>query len=91
MCEYMKVRGPYKTDNEAFFVLADGSPVKPSQIRDILKLALIKLNLQHSLYTVHSIRAGRATEMVRRFGYSIDEVKTRGRWRSSAVYRYLKF
>ena len=83
--QYMKFRGNYKSEKEQFFIFADGS----QHIRKFLRELLDRLNLNSSLYDVHSFRGGRTSDLAK-FGYSIDRIKSMGRWRSNAVYRYLK-
>ena len=87
--EYMDMRGPYGDKLEPFFVFADKSPVKSFQLRNFLRQLLENLNLDSSLYDVHSFRSGRTSDLAE-FGYSIDQIKAMGRWKSNAVYRYLK-
>ena len=87
--KYMKIRGDYYTDEEQFFIFSDGSPVKPQHIRKTLRDLLNNLNLDSSLYDVHSFRGGRTVDLSK-FGYDIERIKSMGRWKSSAVYRYLK-
>ena len=86
---YMDIRGPYLEDKDQFFVFADKSPVKPYHMRSTLRTLLNNLNLDGSLYDVHSYRIGRTCDL-EKFGYSIDQIKSMGRWKSNAVYRYLK-
>ena len=86
---YMNTRGPYLEDGEQFFVFADNSPVKPHHMRTMLRKLIDNLNLDSSLYDVHSYRIGRTCDL-EKFGYSIDQIKSMGRWKSNAVYRYLK-
>ena len=86
---YMKIRGSFIDYSEQFFVFADRSPVKPFHLRSTLRELIEDLNLDSSLYDVHSFRSGRTCDLAK-FGYSIDEIKTMGRWKSNAVYRYLK-
>ena len=87
--QYMRVRGDYTSENEQFFIFSDGSPVRPHHIRKLLRELLEKLNLDSALYDVHSFRGGRTSDLAK-FGYSIDRIKSMDRWRSNAVYRYLK-
>ena len=87
--KYMNFRGPYLDDNEPFFVFKDRLKVKPYQVRTTLRLLLSRLGLDESLYDVHSFRIGRTSDL-EKFGYSIDQIKSMGRWKSNAVYRYLK-
>ena len=86
---YIKERGGYNSRDENFFVLRDKSIVKPIHPNRILKLCLNRINIDPSLYLVHSLRAGRACDMLKQ-GYSIDHIKCIGRWKSNAVYKYLK-
>ena len=86
---YMTIRGGYDDETEEFFVFRDRSPAKPHQVRTILREMLDNLNLDSSLYDVHSFRIGRTCDLYK-FGYSIDRIKSMGRWKSNAVYKYLK-
>ena len=91
LSNYMEIRGDYLSETEPLFVFIDRSPVTPSHVRNSLKKILKNLNLQADLYNTHSFRAGRSTEMLMDFGYSLSEVMRAGRWRSTnAVMRYLK-
>ena len=87
--KYMQLRGPYLNPSEVFFVFKDKSPVKACQFRKILRDMLDSINLDGSLYDVHSFRIGRTCDLAK-FGYSIDQIKAMGRWKSNAVYRYLR-
>ena len=86
---YGSMRGNYNFDNDHFFVFRDGSPLKTSQVRGVLKTALKKLNLEPKLYGTHSLRIGRATDLLK-FGVSVNRIKILGRWRSNAVFRYIR-
>ena len=87
--KYMSYRGSYFDDNEQFFIFADRTPVHPHQIRKILRDLLDDIGLNSTLYDVHSFRIGRTSDL-EKFGYSIEAIKSMGRWKSNAVYRYLK-
>ena len=87
--EYMKIRGSYFDENEQFFILTDRSPIQPQQIRKILRELLTAIGLNSSLYDVHSFRIGRTCDL-EKFGYGIETIKSMGRWKSNAIYRYLK-
>ena len=87
--DFFTIRGDYDSENEQFFVFRDKSPVKPCHMRATLKAILRQLRLNASLYDTHSFRAGRATDL-QNFGYDIEEIKKLGRWRSNAIYQYLK-
>ena len=85
----MKARGSYLDENEQFFIFKDKSPVQPYHIRKILRSILDNINLDSKLYDVHSLRSGRTVDLAK-FNYDIEKIKQMGRWRSNAVYRYLK-
>ena len=87
--QYMHMRGPYVEDEEQFFMFADRSPVKPQHFRDTLRLLLENINLDSTLYDVHNFRSGRTCDLYK-YGYSIERIKAMGRWKSNAVYIYLK-
>ena len=86
---FMSTRGSYKSEEEQFFVFADRSPVCPHHFRSTLRSLISKIDLDPLLYDVHSFRSGRTCDLYK-FGYSIDQIKSMGRWKSNAVYRYLK-
>ena len=81
--QYMAIRGSYNSTTEPFFVFADRSPVKPNQVRTLLRKLLDTLNLNSTLYDVHSFRIGRTCDLAK-FGYSIDQIKAMGMWKSNA-------
>ena len=83
------VRMQCQSDDEPFFVFTDGSPVKPVVVRNLLKRLLKRLNINPKLYNCQSFRIGRATDLAK-FGISIEVIKHLGRWKSNAVYKYLK-
>ena len=86
---YRKVRGGYITKSEQFFIFSDGSPLTARHLRTTLRQIILKLGLNEKLYDVHSFRIGRATDLFRQ-GISIEKIKDLGRWKSNAVYKYLK-
>ena len=87
--DFLSLRGSYQTDLDPLFIFRDGTPVKPRHVRQILKSVLVLLNLDASLYGTHSFRIGRATDLTKD-GFSVEEVKRLGRWKSNAVYKYIK-
>ena len=76
-------------DQEHFFVFRDKSEIQPKIVRQMLRRVISNLGLDALLYDVHSLRAGRSTDLYK-LGYSVEQVKQTGRWRSNIVYRYLK-
>ena len=87
--DYGDIRGGYVDDHEQFFVFSDGSPVKPYQVRAVLRAALRKLKLNPKLYDTHSFRIGRASDLMKN-GKTIDQIKKVGRWKSNAVFKYIR-
>ena len=87
--EYMRLCGNFVNDNKNFFIFRHKLRISPENIRRTLSTAIKRIGLDASLYGFHSMRAGRVTDLIK-FGYSIDFVKRVGRWKSNAVYRYIK-
>ena len=65
------------------------SPITPLQARNTLRKILKSLNIDLTLYSLHSFRIGRSGDLLK-LGYTIEWVKILGRWRSNIVYRYLR-
>ena len=86
---YISAQGDYINENENFFVFSDKTAVKPKHPNKVLKTCLQRINIDDSLYLVHSLRAGTACDMLKQ-GHTIDHIKYVGRWKSNAVYKYLK-
>ena len=86
---YVNLRGSYKDDNENFFIFRDGNAVQPDQVRKVLRSCLDGVNLNGDLYNTHSFRIGRSVDL-RKEGTDLDLLKRVGRWRSNAVYKYLR-
>ena len=74
---------------DQFFVFRDGTPVRADQFRSVLKQAIEDAGLDQDNYDTHSLRIGRTKDLFAA-GYSIDQIKDAGGWRSNAVYNYLK-
>ena len=87
--KFLHLRGDYVNEDEQFFMFADGSPVRPCHVRSTLRKILTKLNINCYLYDSHSLRIGRTSNLFKQ-GISIDNIKKMGRWRSNAVYKYIK-
>ena len=87
--KYIQLRGTYDEDEEQFFVFRDKQPVKPAQATAILKLMIERLGLDNTLYSMHSFRIGRTSDLIK-FKYPLDEVKRLGRWKSNAVLKYIR-
>ena len=89
MRKFLDVRGGYQMDNEPLFVFRGNNPVTPMHACTLLKTVLNNLGLNHTSYGMHSFRIGRTTDLIK-FGYSIDEVKLMGRWKSNVIYKYIR-
>ena len=87
---FLTIRGGYSGADEPLFIFSDGTPVMPKHMHRTLKEIITKCQLDPDMYDTHSFRIGRATDMLK-FGYSIEKVKRCGRWKSNAVYKYLKY
>ena len=87
--EYMKLRGGFHTDSEQFFIFREKIPVTPTHIRTVLKRCIKDVGINERFYDCHSLRVGRTCDLVR-LGFTIDEVKRLGRWKSNAVFQYIK-
>ena len=88
--EYLHLRPIACNKQEQFFVYADNSPVKPANVRKILKIMLNDMGLDHSLYGMHSFRIGRASDLLNKLKYTVESIKKIGRWGSNAIYTYLR-
>ena len=86
---YIQLRGPVKHIDENLFILSDKSNVRAPMVRQLLREILNDFNLDSALYDTHSFRIGRATDLFKS-GVSVENIKQLGRWKSNAVYRYLK-
>ena len=89
MRTFMAYRGTYITDSEGFFIFRDGSGVAACQACKVLCKVLESLNLNPKLYDTHSFRIGKASDMLK-CQIPISKIKQIGRWRSNAVFRYLR-
>ena len=88
---YLQERGAqYENNAENFFVFRDKTPVKPVHVRNNLNACISSLGLNPKDYNTMSFRSGRASDMAKSGRFSIDQIKTAGRWKSGAVYRYLR-
>ena len=87
--EYSAIRGNYVSEYEPFFCFKGGIPILHNQVSKMMKLMFTKLHLDGSLYSPKSLRSGRASDMLR-YGYSIEQIQRAGRWKSNAVFNYLR-
>ena len=87
---YFKMRRTYKSVDEQFFVFRDRTPVTAAHVRMVLKKALVENGINPQFYSSQGMRAGRATDLME-MGVSIETIKKLGRWKSSSIFRYLRY
>ena len=87
--EYLAARPEANTHTENFFVYADNSPVPITTLRSVFKLMLEKININNTLYNLHSFRIGCCVDLYN-MGVSVETIKKIGRWKSNAVFAYLR-
>ena len=87
---YTAIRRKFIHHSEQFFIYRDWSPVTPQQFCAILKKLLAINGLNPSLYSSQGIHAGRATDLAEVYHLSIEMIRKLGRWKSSAIYTYLR-
>ena len=85
--KYLAMRRKYHSQNEQFFVFMDGSPVKLTQYCRVIKDLIIRCGLNPSLYGVHGLHAGRASDLLD-LGVSVETICKLGQWKSTSVYTY---
>ena len=82
--DYLKLRKKYKDEKEQFFVFRDRTPVT-----QLLKKLLQFNNINQAFYSTHALRSGRSSDLLE-IGVSVETIRKLGRWRSNAVYTYLR-
>ena len=86
---YALMRGPFRNQDEPFFMLSDGKPVKLAQMNHCLKDCLVQLGKNPRHYSVHSFPIGRSNDLLK-LGLSVESIKRLGRWKSNAVFKYFR-
>ena len=87
---YVAMRKQRKTENEQFFVSRNRDPVTADQFRVTLRKVIEDLGLDPQMYGTHSLRAGNAVQLVES-GTPVEMVRKIGRWKSNAIYAYLRY
>ena len=86
--QYIQLRGSFVSEMEPLFTFQHNCPIQPMHIRKFLRTAIGRLGINASVYDFHSLRVGRTCDLIK-MGYSVDEVKQMGWWKSNAVYHYI--
>ena len=86
---YSAIRPKYRCDTEQFFIYRDRSPVLATNENKLLKQMIKEAGIQEQYYCWHGLRAGRACDLLK-LGVSVETIKSLGRWKSNAVFTYLK-
>ena len=89
MQEYLRLCGSYTNDDEPLFLLSDRTNVTMDMFHAMLRNAISRINLDPMLYDCHSFRIGCATDLYKA-NFSLTFISRVGRWRSNAVYKYLR-
>lgn len=71
------------------FIFQDGKPISSSYFNTIIKSTITLILGSDCGYSSHSFRIGAATHCCQN-GYSKETISTMGRWRSSAVNKYIR-
>ena len=87
--QYFTFRGPWNDLDEQLFVFRHGIPLMPTRIRKTFKSIISNLGLDASCYDIHLLRVGRRTDLIKS-GMTVEEVQRIGRWKSNAIYKYIK-
>ena len=89
MREYMHIRGAYDSYSESLFIYRDKLTVGEDPACRLLRKAIDAIGLDSSIYDMHSLRIGRASDLIK-YNYSVEEVKRLGSWKSNVVYKYIR-
>ena len=87
--DYSAKREGYSCDEEPFFVFSEKSPLMTRHVTNCLKNALRDSGFNCNLYSNHSLRIGQTCDLYN-LGLSVETIKKLGRWRSNAVYKYIR-
>lgn len=86
--EFTNLRDNISLLSEQFFVFKGGQEVKATHFRSVLKFALERSGFANANYNCHSLRIGRARDLKKQ-NWTISAIKEQGRWKSSAIFKYL--
>ena len=83
--QFLAIRAKDYSITEPFFVFRDSTPVTPTHARRVLRILLTNLGIDHRNYGMHNFRIGRTMDLIK-YGYTVDEVKLMGRWKSNVIF-----
>ena len=89
--QYIAHRPNCLVNTKQFFVFSDRSAVTSDHMRKKLKHTLRAAGFDSNMYDTHSYRIGRAVDLRIKHKISIEAIRFIGRWKSSAIYNYLRF
>ena len=87
---YLAKRPQATNVTEQFFVFSDHKTVQPHHVHKLLKKMLSNARIDPSYYGFHSLRSGRLIDLLE-LRCLVETIKKLGRWKSNAVFRYLKY
>ena len=87
--QYIEMREDFANNSEQFFVFRDKTPITCPMVQRILKRILNKVNMETAAFDCQSFRSGHACDLLKAI-MSIKYIKIMGRWKSNAVFRYLR-
>ena len=86
---YVQARQSIKNHSEVFFVFKDRSAIPPSGLWGVLHKCLVRAGFDAKLYSFHSLRSDHASDMMK-MGISVETIKKIRRWKSNAIFCYLR-
>ena len=89
VARYIQARGDYKSKDEQFFVFKGNIAIHAPTVHAILSRMLQAIGLNTKGYSFQSLRSGRASDLAK-WGFLLEVIKRLGRWKSNAIYNYIK-
>ena len=87
---YIKARCSIAYDDEQFYIFRDRSKVTAYAFRIVMQKVIKSLGLQRKFYSSHCFRSGRMVDLME-MGIPFETIKKLDRWRSNAIYSYMKY
>ena len=88
--QYAEVRVRYVSDDEPFFVYRGRSPITPIAVNKMLRKLLKASGINTERYSMHGFQVGQSLDLLK-LGVSVETIKKLGRWKSNAVFNYLRW